>query len=222
MQRCTTFVHTLASRALGRLALGRLALGTAAITLAPVAASAQTPCPASAAVGKGLSLSSPDGRKSEITWLADNRVKVNEHAPDGVRGFPRETITARGLLGLEVVSPVSKARVTYGTPPDKVFPLDVGQQHILEYQSQVEGGTALKGTMAVAVLEKLEHKIGECAYEALLVARLSQFADGRQTPTRYEVYVPTLQVVVKSTLFDDASQSIIASETFEYETIAAR
>ena len=200
----------------------RIVLLASAIALLPVAATAQGACPTAATPGKSIALASPDGRKSEITWLADHRVNVIEHAPDGVRGFPRETITARGLLGLEVVSPVSKARVTYATPPDMIFPLEVGRQHLLEYESQVEGGATLRGTMAVAVLEQLEHKIGECAYQALLVARVSQFADGRQTPTRYEVYVPVLQAVAKSTLFDDASQSIIASETFEYETIATR
>ncbi len=185
-------------------------------------ATAQPACPKAVEAGKGIVLTSPDGRKSELRWLAGNRVRVIEENPNVPRGFPRETLTVQGLLGVEVSSASTKAKVDYQPGGDTIFPLALGKQHELTYSSRVEGQQPLQGRMIIAVLEQLEHKIGACTYEALLVARLSELDGGRRTPMRYDVYVPALQAVLKSTLFDEAANAIIETETYEFETIAAK
>lgn len=194
------------------------------VWLAAVAgdANAQTTCPKAAETSKGLSLADAFGRKAEITWQAGNRVRVAEANPAVPRNFPREIIAFRGLMGLETAGPSGKARVSYQTAAESIFPLTVGKQHDLAYTSHVEGQAPLKGVMKIAVIEALQHKIGSCSYEALLVGRYSVFEDGRLTPMRYDVYVPALQAVLKSTLFDETTKAIIEAETYEYETIAVR
>ena len=192
-------------------------------TAMPRPAAAQAACPKEAVTGKGLVLESATaGRKTEIAWLDRGQVKVVEHNPAAPRSFPRELVTVRGLLGVQTSSPSGTAKLSYETPVEGIFPLEPGNQHELLYASQVEGKPALKGRMGVAVIEALEHMIGECTYQALLVARFSVFDNGDRTPVRYDVYVPQLQAVLKSTLFDESRNAVIEQETFEFETITAK
>lgn len=195
-------------------------LSTLMLASAPVLANDQ--CPKGIAPGQGVVLSSPDGRKTEITWLADGRVRVAEQNPAAPSAFPRETITLQGLIGLEMAGPSNKAKVTYDKAVDGVFPLTVGKEFALGYSSRVEGQKPLEGRMTVAVLEEAEQQIGGCTYRVLLVARFSELGGGKRTPVRYDVYAPQLQAVLKSILFDEAGEGLIEPETFEFETIAAK
>ena len=191
-------------------------------TATPQLAVAQAACPKEAVTGKGVVLESAIGRKTEIAWLDRGQVKVVEHNTAAPRSFPRELVTLRGLLGVQTSTPSGDAKLSYQTPLEGIFPLEPGKQHEIAYSSQVEGKPALKGRMALAVFEALEHKIGACTYQALLVARFSVFDNGDRTPVRYDVYVPQLQAVLKSTLFDESRNSVIEQETFEFETITAK
>ena len=176
---------------------------------------AQTPCPKEAQASKSIELSSRDGRKSVITWLDGNRTRIVEPNAKPVR----EITLVRGLLALEIARPDAKARITYLSPTDPLFPLRVGQQHEIAYVSQVEGQKAFKGIMTIAVVEAVQHAIGACTYDAVLLGRFSAFEDGKVSAMRYDVYAPALQAVLKSAVFDDAGKAVIEAETFEFDAI---
>ena len=185
-------------------------------------ASAQSPtCPKSAETGKSIALTGLDGRRSEISWLADDRVRIAEQNP-AARTFPRETIAVRGLVGVEMTRPSGKVSLQFAQPPDSLFPLTVGKQTEIAYVVQTEGQPPIKARMTVAAVEALQHAIGACTYDALLVGSITEFEGGKQTPVRYDVYVPALQAVVKSTTFDAAANTILEAESFEFDAIAAR
>lgn len=187
-----------------------------------VEARAQAACPTEARAGKSLELSSASGRRNVQTLLDGGRVRIAEQNPASPTSFPRTTVALRGLLGLQIETGGSKASIDYGAPAEALFPLAVGRQHVIEYASQIGGGTPLKARMAMAIIEPVRHEIGGCAYDALLVVRFSEFEDGRRTPMRYDVYVPRLQAVLKSTLLDEEKRAIIEGETFEFETIVEK
>ena len=138
------------------------------------------------------------------------------------RSFPRETIALRGLIGVELTRPSGKAQIKFETPLDPLFPLKVGAQHELVYAAHIEGDKPIRARMTIAAVEALRHVIGTCTYEALLVGSVTQFENGAQTPLRYDVYLPALQAVVKSTTFDAATNALLELESFEFDSIAAR
>lgn len=185
-------------------------------------ASAQSPtCPKAAEMGKGVSLTGLDGRRSEITWLAGDRVRIAEQNPAS-RTFPREMIAVRGLVGVEMTRPSGKVTFQFAQPPESVFPLTVGKQSEIVYMVQTDGQPPIKARMMVAAVEALQHTVGACTYDALLVGSITEFEGGKQTPIRYDVYVPALQAVVKSTTFDAGANTILEAESFEFDAIAAR
>ena len=185
-------------------------------------ASAQSPtCPKAAEMGKGVSLTGLDGRRSEITWLAGDRVRIAEQNPAS-RTFPREMIAVRGLVGVEMTRPSGKVTFQFAQPPESVFPLTVGKQSEIVYMVQTDGQPPIKARMTVSAVEALQHTVGACTYDALLVGSITEFEGGKQTPIRYDVYVPALQAVVKSTTFDAGANTILEAESFEFDAIAAR
>ncbi len=185
-------------------------------------AAAQAPaCPKAAETGRAITLSGADGRRSEISWLAGERVRIAEQNPAS-RTFPRETIAVRGLVGVEMTRPSGKVILQFAQPPESLFPLAIGKQHEIAYVAQTDGQPAIKARMTVAAVEALQHAVGACTYDALLVGFITEFEGGRQTPIRYDVYVPALQLVLKSTTFDAAANTILEAESFEFDTIAPR
>jgi hypothetical protein len=172
--------------------------------------------------GKGIALSSADGRSSILSWLEKDRTRLEEVNPVAPKSFPRETVLSHGLLALEVKSPSARSRTTYAAEADRVFPLAPGKEHEIAYTSEVEGRPPLKARMVIAVTEALQHKIGDCSYDALLVVRISEFENGQRTPVRYDVYVPALQAILKSTMFDEANNAIVEQESFEFEKLAEK
>lgn len=192
----------------------------AAVTLA-ASARAQPACPTAAQSGKALALSAPDGRKSEIAWLDGDRALITEQKPAS-RTFPREALTFRGLVALEQTRPSGKAKLEFASPLASLFPLAIGKEHQLAYTVRAEGQQAIKARMTIAAVEALKQEIGKCTYDALLVGAVIEFEGGKQSPVRYDVYIPALQAVVKSTTFDAATNTILEAESFEYEAIAAK
>jgi hypothetical protein len=166
-------------------------------------------CPAAAVAGQGITLS-----------LDGNRVRLSESNPAAPKSFPREAVLLHGLLPLESRSPSARSRTVYAPEAERMFPLAPGKEHEVAYTSQIEGRPPVRARLALAVVEALQHTIGTCTYDALLIARISEFESGHRTPVRYDVYVPALQAVVKSTMFDEESRAIVEQETFEAEKIA--
>jgi len=193
-----------------------------ALCSAAVLSTSADACPSAAAVGRGITLSSSDGRSATIAWLDANRVRLTEANPAAPKSFPRETVLIYGLLVSDTRSPSARSRMTFTTEAERIFPLAPGTEHEIAYASEVEGRPPLKGRMAIAVTEALQHKVGACTYDALLVARISEFENGQRTPIRYDVYVPALQAIVKSTMFDEANNAIVEQESFEFEAIAEK
>lgn len=181
----------------------------------------QSTCPKVASSGKSIALTATDGRRSEISWLAGDRVRITEQNATS-RTFPRETIAVRGLIGTEMTRPSGKVTFQFAQLPDSLFPLTVGKQSEIAYTVQTDGQPPIKARMTVAAVEALQHTIGACTCEALLVGTITEFEGGKQTPVRYDVYVPALQAVVKSTTFDAAANTILEAESFEFDAIAAR
>lgn len=177
-------------------------------------------CPSAPVAGKGITLSSADGRSSGLSWLEANRVRLIEINPAAPKSFPRETLLLHGLLPLQSKSPSAGSRTVYAPEVERIFPLAPGKEFEIAYTSEVEGRPPLKARLALAVVEALQHKVDTCTYDALLIARISEFENGNRTPVRYDVYVPALQAVVKSTMFDEASNAIVEQESFEAEKIA--
>ena len=202
-----------------KVAVLSLQLASVAIPMRP--ALSQSNCPKSAEAGKSIILTGLDGRRSKISWLAGDRVRIVEQNPAS-RTFPRETIAVRGLVGIEMSRPSGKVSLQFAQPPDSLFPLAVGKQTEIAYVAQTDGQPPIKARMTVAAVEALQHKIGACAYEALLVGTITEFEGGKQTPIRYDVYVPMLHAVVKSTTFDAAANTILEAESFEFDAIASR
>lgn len=188
----------------------------------PVDAWSQTDsCPKTAASGESITFTGSDGRRSEVSWLPGDRVLIAEQNPAS-RTFPRETIAVHGLVGIEMTRPSGTVTFQFAQPPDSLFPLTVGKQSEIAYVVQTQGQPPIKARMTVAAVEALQHAIGACTYDALLVGSVTEFEGGKQTPIRYDVYVPALQTVVKSTTFDAAANTILEAESFEFDTIAAR
>lgn len=203
----------------------RSPLALLAIATASVSAALSFPalaCPAAAVIGKSLALSSPDGRSNALSWLDGSRVRLIEGSRAAPKSFPRDTLLLQGLLALETASPTAKSRTTYAPGVEAIFPLVPGKDHEIAYTSQVEGQPPLKARLLLAVPEALQHKIGDCTYEALLVVRMSEFENGQRTPVRYDVYVPALRAILKSTVFDETNNLIVEQESFEFETIAEK
>ena len=188
----------------------------------PADARAQSDCPSGNQAAKGLVLTAPSGRRAELTWLPGGSVRIAETHASAPRSFPRETIASRGLIGTDLAWPGSKVQLKFDAPLDGLFPLVVGRQHELSYVAHRAGQPPLKGLLTLAVVEALRHAIGKCEYDAVLVASISAFEDGTQTPMRYDVYVPALQSVVKSTMFDSARNMVLEQESFEFEDIKPR
>jgi hypothetical protein len=182
---------------------------------------AQSSCPASAEPGRSVVLTSAAGRKSEITWLDANRVRIIEESP-GSRTFPRETISFRGLIGVELSRPTGTVRLQFSAPLEGLFPLVVGRQQQLDYSAGADGQPPIKARMTIAAIEPLKHGIGRCTFDALLIGSLIEFESGGQAPVRYDVYIPALQVVAKSTTFDAVTNSVLESESFEYDAISSK
>ena len=130
---------------------------------------AQSPCPTAAVTGKGITLSSPAGRTSDITWLADGRTRIADRNPAAPRNFPRETISFRGLIPVELTRPSGKAQLKFDGLLDTLFPLSLGKQHELYYVSEAAGRAPVRAKYALAVLEELKHTLGTCTYDAVLV-----------------------------------------------------
>lgn len=179
-------------------------------------------CPSAVMPGKSITLSSADGRSSSVSWLDKGRTRLEEVNPAAPKSFPRETVLSQGLLALDVKSPSARSRITYAPDAERVFPLAPGKEHEIAYTSEVEGRPPLKARMIIAVTEALQHKIGDCSYDALLVVRISEFENGQRTPVRYDVYVPSLQAILKSTMFDEANNAIVEQESFEFEKLAEK
>lgn len=185
-------------------------------------AHAQAPaCPNAAETGKAIALTGAGGRRSEVSWLAGGRVRIAEQNPAS-RTFPRETIAVRGLVGVEMVRPSGKVSLQFEHPLESLFPLAIGKQSQISYIVQTDGEPPIKARMTVAAVEALQHSIGACTYEALLIGFITEFDGGKQTPIRYDVYIPALQAVVKSTTFDAAANTILEAESFEFDAIAPR
>lgn len=121
-----------------------------------------------------------------------------------------------------MVRPSGKVSLQFEQPPESLFPLAIGKQHQITYVVRTDGEPPIKARMTVAAVEALQHAIGACTYEALLVGFLTEFDGGKQTPIRYDVYIPALQAVVKSTTFDAAANTILEAESFEFDAIAPR
>lgn len=198
-----------------------VALATASVSALHPAA-AQPACPSSAAAGSSITLSASHGRSSVLTWLDNVRVRITEQNPAAARTFPRETIAIRGLIATELSWPGSKVRLEFAAPLEELFPLVPGRQHEFAYVALRDGQPPLKARMTLAVIEQLTHAVGACSYEAVLVGSVSTFEDGTQSPMRYDVYVPALSAVVKSTMFAVETHALLEQETFEFESIAAR
>jgi len=193
-----------------------------AIVAVPIGFSqAQPACPAAATPGNSITLTGLDGRRSEISWLAGDRVRIAEQNPAS-RTFPRETVAVRGLVGVEMTRPSGKVSLQFAQPPESLFPLTVGKQTEIAYAVQTDGQPPIKARMTVAAVEAFQHAIGACTYDAVLVGTITEFEGGKQTPVRYDVYVPALQAVVKSTTFDAAANTILEPESFEFDAIVSR
>lgn len=209
----------------GRLSIRSALAALPMIALAcghPIGVWAQTAsCPKGASSGKSITFTGTDGRRSEISWLSGDRVRISEQNAAS-RTFPRETIAVRGLVGIEMTRPSGKVAFQFAQPPESLFPLTVGKQAEIAYVVQTAGQPPIKARMTVAAVEALQHAIGGCTYDALLVGSVTEFEGGKQTPIRYDVYVPALQAVVKSTTFDAAANTILEAESFEFDTIASR
>jgi hypothetical protein len=199
-----------------------LAWASVAAVAAPPS-TAQPACPRAVETGRGIELATTGGgRTAVLTWLDAERVRIAELSPSSPRSFPRETIAVRGLIGVDLSWPGSKVRLEFAAPLGALFPLVPGRQHELDYVAAREGRPPLKGRMTLAVIEPLQHTVGVCTYDALLIGSVSTFEDGTQSPMRYDVYVPALHAVVKSTMFAVETHALLEQETFEFDSIAAR